>query len=196
MVYRGNCRWGSLEVGYSKEIGKALDFYGYYTFNKMEELFSAKTPIPEVKEEFRVLGDVVARIEKRSIDDAVKYNILCNFKGYRVRLSTCEPRFSSEVGGLLAAKGCDFAVVCRYAFKKDVWKISARGCFYIPLDKVFAMYGGHPNAAGFTIHGYNSLAWQQCPYNPKKCLGLCAIILYRIASISILLSYISFLDAC
>jgi hypothetical protein len=153
------------ELPNSREIGKSLYCNRWYTFDKMEELFNlSDAHTEEYKKKFAVEGAVLIGIEEKDISYAVHKSVLCEFLGYRVRLTTCSPTIRSEVGSSICAKGdCDFAVVWRYDFESDQWWMNLRGdkdC-EIHLNVLCEKYGGggHIKASGFAIHGNNSKEW-------------------------------------
>ena len=146
------------EIPYSKEIGKALFYYGWYTFSGLEKLYQVK--IPEISR-FAEQGKILTSIEAKNISHAVGNSVLCNFEGHRVRIATCSPLIRSEVGNALCdMKDCQFAATWRYSFVSDQWWVSLRASkdCKIPLNVLCEKYGGggHPRACGFAIHGIHS----------------------------------------
>jgi oligoribonuclease NrnB/cAMP/cGMP phosphodiesterase (DHH superfamily) len=164
------------EIPNSKYIGKALYHRDWYTFQKMENMMEY-TPIAikELKDELTKEGKFISSKEKKDIDYACGTAILCNFEGYKVKLSSCHPTLRSEVGNILSNNGCDFAATWRYDFQSDSWWISLRGNNKSPLDlaKICEKFGGggHPKACGFTIHGEGSKIWQNANEEQRKNLA-------------------------
>lgn len=164
------------EIPNSKYIGKALyhrDWYTFYTMNRMAEMSPDTTNeliIELIKE-----GRFISSKEKKDIDYACGTATLCEFEGYKVKLSSCHPTLRSEVGNILSNNGCDFAATWRYDFLSDSWWISLRGSNKNPLDlaKICEKFGGggHPKACGFTIHGSGSKIWQNASKEQRKNLA-------------------------
>jgi len=164
------------EIPNSKYIGKALYHRDWYTFQKMENMMEY-TPlaIKELKDELAKEGKFISSREKKDIDYACGTAILCNFEGYKVKLSSCHPTLRSEVGNILSNNGCDFAATWRYDFLSDSWWISLRGNNKSPPDlaKICEKFGGggHPKACGFTIHGEGSPIWKKAGEEERKNLA-------------------------
>lgn len=83
---------------------------------------------------------------------------------WQVRAIECDHSYASEVGNRLVQDGlCDFALMYRYNLVKDEWYISCRASTKsdIDLTKIVvqfdSMAGGHPKAAGMSLHGAESL---------------------------------------
>jgi len=161
----------------SKEIGKAMYHFGWYTFEKLEELYRLEDEnlrseksvrdaiIEHQKRVFIEEGRTLLLLEKKDISFAVSKSVLCNFEGYRVRLASCSALIRSEVGSLLCdMRDCDFAATWRYDFATDQWWISLRASkdCGISLNKICERFGGggHQRACGFTIHGSRSQEWE------------------------------------
>lgn len=149
----------------SRLIGRALYHFEWYTFQKMEELYTTATPLRKLKETFIAQGRLLHEIETKDISYSVGNSVLCDFtcvgKTYRVRLTACHPTIRSEVGNTLANfKDCHFAATWRYDFQSDQWWISFRGAkdSSLKLNRIAEKFGGggHPKACGFSIHGNNS----------------------------------------
>lgn len=157
----------------SREIGKALYHFGWYTWEKMEELYNSNIKESKLKGIFANQGTALLEMEDKSIHYSILHSVLCEFQGYRVRITACNPKYRSEVGSKLAAKkDCDFAVIWRYSFKNDQWWLSLRStkdCI-IPINKIIEKWGGggHFNACGFTIHGTNSKEWRDASTTERK----------------------------
>jgi oligoribonuclease NrnB/cAMP/cGMP phosphodiesterase (DHH superfamily) len=154
------------ELYRSREIGKALCQGSWYTFEGMNLMYEM-TPedVSSLQEELYISGKIFLEAEERDISYAVHRSVLCEFEGYRVRLTTCSPIIRSEVGSELCKKAdCDFAAVWRYDFITDQWWISLRSrkaSSPLPLNILCEKYGGggHPKACGFAIHGRYSREW-------------------------------------
>ncbi len=162
------------EIPKSKEIGKALYKGGWYSWEKMEELYSLNEN--KIRSKLTRDGELIMEQETRDINYAVSSSILCVFQGYKVRLTTCNPILRSEVGNILSLKeDCDFSATWRYSFEDDQWWISLRGASLSNLDlsKITEKFGGggHAKACGFTIHGKNSQAWRDSPQRERMASG-------------------------
>lgn len=145
----------------SEQIGKALYHMNLYNWENMEGLYHSTESEEDLKRRFYDQGKMIMDFEKKDIDYAVATNKLCEFEGFRVRITNCNPIFRSEVGNELAnLSDCDFGAVWRYDFETDQWWINLRGSKKnkIFLNKICEKYGGggHAKACGFTIHGPNS----------------------------------------
>ena len=169
----------------SKELGKALYHFGWYTFDKLEELYQIEYGNQDVDEDVRKTfsyhqkdifleqGKMLMDIEKREISYAVAKSVLCEFHGYKVRTTSCSHLIRSEVGSALCEKGdCDFSMTSRYDFEKDQWWVSLRGIksCKVALNILCEKYGGggHQRACGFAIHGSRSLEWIDASDEDKK----------------------------
>nr|QBK85661.1 MAG: DHH family phosphohydrolase [Marseillevirus LCMAC101] len=164
------------EIPNSKYIGKALYHRDWYTFQKMEYLMGMDLETTKIlKDALTAEGRFISAREKKDIDYACGTAILCEFQGYKVKLSSCHPTLRSEVGNILSNNGCDFAVTWRYDFQSDSWWISLRGSSKSPLDlaKICEKFGGggHPKACGFTIHGEGSKIWKNASDEQRKNLA-------------------------
>lgn len=164
------------EIPNSKYIGKALYHRDWYTFQKMEYMKGMHSGVTnDLIAELTKEGKFISSKEKKDIDYSCGTAILCNFEGYKVKLSSCHPTLRSEVGNILSNNGCDFAATWRYDFQSDSWWISLRGSNKSPLDlaKICEKFGGggHPKACGFTIHGSGSKIWQNASDEQRKNLA-------------------------
>ena len=164
------------EIPNSKYIGKALYHRDWYTFHMMSRMNEMPFDTTEdLKVELTKEGKFISSKEKRDIDYACGTAILCEFEGYKVKLSSCHPTLRSEVGNILSSNGCDFAATWRYDFLSDSWWISLRGSNKSPLDlaKICEKFGGggHPKACGFTIHGAGSPIWKNANDEQRKNLA-------------------------
>jgi oligoribonuclease NrnB/cAMP/cGMP phosphodiesterase (DHH superfamily) len=142
----------------SKNYGHFLHHKGYY--HNWDMMSTLLTFTDEQKAEALAFGKVLAEIEKREVDFAVKYSSIRQMstpdgETYKVRLTGCSHSIASEVGNVLCGLGdCDFAVCYRYSYEKDEWWISCR----TDNDKIDLSVltrklggGGHPRASGFDI---------------------------------------------
>ena len=164
------------EIPDSKYIGKALYHRDWYTFQKMEYIMELPPDTTKaLKCELTKEGRFISAREKRDIDYACGTAILCEFEGYKVKLTSCHPTLRSEVGNILSSNGCDFAATWRYDFLSDSWWMSLRGSNKSSLDlaKICEKFGGggHPKACGFTIHGTGSKIWQNANEEQRKNLA-------------------------
>lgn len=162
------------ELENSKQIGKALYCSRWYTFEKMEQLYNLS---PEetiaIKHSMYIEGKVLTNIEENDISYAVHKSVLCDFLGYRVRVTTCNPTIRSEVGSSICSKNdCQFAAVWRYDFESDQWWIGLRGdkSCDIALNVLCEKYGGggHLKACGFAIHGSRSKDWLEASSQKRE----------------------------
>ena len=153
----------------SKELGKALYQFGWYNFEKLEELFtlsvSANTDTTiKLQKTFLKQGTILVNLEKKDISYAVNKSILCEFQGYKARITSCPHLIRSEVGRAICEKGdCVFSITWRYDFEADQWWVSLRGSKTcpVPLNVLCEKFsgGGHQRACGFAIHGSHSKEW-------------------------------------
>ena len=173
----------------SKELGKGLFIEGWYTWQKMEELYSgAFFSYPNALEVFikdmTKIGATFIKQEEREISAICAKSILAAFQTpdgnkYKIRIVGCSENHKSEVGNRLCERnpGIDFAVTWRYDFLLDEWWISCRGTKekginLAVLCKQFHRGGGHSNAAGFTIFGSDRiLPKKELLYQPKETQG-------------------------
>jgi oligoribonuclease NrnB/cAMP/cGMP phosphodiesterase (DHH superfamily) len=152
------------ELPYSNEIGKAFYLLGY-TWDNMEMYYNQPRENDEKnKQDLIEKGKLIIQKDNIEISKAISCNVLCDFDGYRVRMTSTIPTFRSEVGNKLSKMNdCDFAAIWRYDFTTDEWWISLRGSdsCTIPLNEICEKYGGggHPKASGFTIYGHHSPKW-------------------------------------
>lgn len=155
----------------SKALGKALSSKGYYTWEKMDELWEMDWMAQEDKmhaflKKMVKLGNILVEQEEREISSICSRSILAEFTvpdgtKYTVRLVGCPDHYRSDVGNRLCETNpdIDFAVLWRYDFLLDEWWISCRGLEktskvnLAKLTKQFHRGGGHANSAGFTIFG-------------------------------------------
>jgi oligoribonuclease NrnB/cAMP/cGMP phosphodiesterase (DHH superfamily) len=150
---------------YSKKVSNALFKNGYYTWEKMEELFqksTTKEAIEQLIKDFCVMGDALPDATK-SIESACIGTFLAemttpNGQVYKVKLVPSPNTNRSEVGNKLSQRGCDFAVLYQYDFMLDEWWVSCRASDECEIDvsevaQQFERGGGHKKSAGFTIFG-------------------------------------------
>jgi oligoribonuclease NrnB/cAMP/cGMP phosphodiesterase (DHH superfamily) len=164
------------EIPNSKFIGKALYHRDWYTFHTMDRMAEMSLDATEsLKNELVKEGKFISSKEKKDIDYACGTAVLCDFEGFKVKLSSCHPTLRSEVGNILSNNGCDFAATWRYDFLSDSWWISLRGNNKSSLDlaKICEKFGGggHPKACGFTIHGAGSPIWKNANEEQRKGLA-------------------------
>ena len=157
----------------SKEIGKALSTEGYYTWEKMEEMYQMSFTTLGYDEKFRKrmtkAGSRYIEQEEKEISSICSKAILAELttpggQKYIVKIVSCPSTYRSEVGNRLCERNADidFAVMWQYDFLLDEWWISCRGkkskgVNLSVLTKQFQRGGGHPNSAGFTIFGSDRL---------------------------------------
>lgn len=144
------------ELPFTKEICAALFHMGYYTLRGLEELEKRTKESEFTTNEFIEKGKLILEVQNKFVNYAVENSSLCEFQGYKVRLTTCHPSLRSEVGNLLALKDdCDFAAVWRYNFEVGQWWVCLRGSHknQISVSDIAEKLGGggHPKAAGFYI---------------------------------------------
>ena len=149
----------------SKEIGKALSVRGYYTWERMEDMYTlwAKGDDNFFKEMINV-GRLIGEQEEKEISILCSKAILSEMtvggQKYRVKLVSCPSNYRSEVGHRLCNddSSLDFAVLWQYDFLLDEWWLSCRSSESsdVDLSKICSLFergGGHKNASGFTIFG-------------------------------------------
>ncbi len=163
------------EIRHSKALGKALLMAGYYTFEKLGELYGRGFSI-----DFQKLineGETFLELEEKEIRNICSKAVLTCFnpssgkqgggddgsgRRYRVQLVSCPHNLVSEVGHRLCESDdtIDFAAMWNYDFINDEWRISCRAVKDdINLAEICSKFkrgagGGHKKAAGFTIFGY------------------------------------------
>lgn len=158
------------KVPNSKELGKSLSSKGYYTWEKMEEMFLYSSEYTaEFKTNMTKSGALYIEQEEREISSICSKSILSEFvtpngEKYIVKIVGCPSNYRSEVGNRLCERSTDidFSVLWQYDFLLDEWWVSCRGSKskginLANLTKQFHRGGGHPNAAGFTIFGSDRL---------------------------------------
>jgi len=170
---------------YSKSAGKGMSMSGYYTWEKLEELYNipAEDEASTI-EKFDKIGQSYLEPETREIAEIAASAILTELTvpagdKYIVKLVNCPSKLRSDVGNKLAMEGCDFAAMWTYDFLLDEWWVSLRGPasnkidlskiseqFAMtktvvgpngPVEKIIRRGGGHAKAAGFTIKGKEKL---------------------------------------
>jgi len=108
-------------------------------------------------EKMKECGDLLLRVEEREVNEAVKWSTLCALTSpsgihYTVRFVMCKHTLASEVGNRLSSMDdCNFAAIGRYNYDTDEWLISCRAKDKVNLAVLCREFGGHPNAAGFTL---------------------------------------------
>ncbi len=152
---------------YSKIVSTALFKNGYYTWEKLELLFSKSTTalaIETLIKDFCIMGNAVPDSSKE-IESACSSAMLTRLttpKGevYTVKLVACPRVYKSEVGNKLSQSGCDFVCLWQYDFILDEWWVSCRASDKSPTDlsTIVVQFtrgrgGGHAKSAGFTILG-------------------------------------------
>lgn len=155
-------RW---ERPYSKLVSNALFSNGFYTWEKLEDLFLKSTTsgaIEKLIKDFCIMGSALPDQEKE-IEISCSGAFLTEMttpKGqkYKVKLLPSPRMYRSEVGNRLSQKDCDFAVMYRYDFMLDEWWMSCRASNECNIDvseicAQFGRGGGHAKSAGFTIFG-------------------------------------------
>lgn len=162
------------EYPFTKEIGKMLHQFSKYNFEDMYRIIKLSK-----KETIVLLQNIIPRgidllqQENKDVGYCVKNSVLCEFEGYKVRLTHCYPNLRSEVGNtLLESDDCDFAGVWRYDLKADQWWVSLRATkdSKINLSELCDRYcgGGHRRASGFAIHGPNSEEYNNASPSKRK----------------------------
>lgn len=164
------------KIPQSKELGKGLSVKGYYTWEKMDEMYGMDVAfcnaekVALFKQKMIEIGAPLVEQEEREISSYCSKSILASFtvpdgKKYTVRLASCPDHLRSEVGNRLCETNpdsyvrIDFAVLWRYDFLLDEWWISCRSISkensvnLAKLTKQFYRGGGHRSSAGFTIFG-------------------------------------------
>lgn len=152
------------EIPLSKEIGKSLYYYDYYRWESMETFYlMSDKESKKFQSNLAKYGKILLDQEKKDIYYCANRAVLCEFMGYKVKLTNCPPNLRSEVGNYLAGDECDIAAMWRYDFLQDQYWISMRvkDGSTINLAKFAENFGGggHYQAAGFTIHGSKSNIW-------------------------------------
>lgn len=147
----------------SKAISAAMYDGGWYTWENMDVMLTRKNTFLPL---FKIQGSLILKQNDKEINNVVKFSKLVNFSGYKVRIAQCRAAIRSDVGNRLCNikdsnnETCEFAAVYRYIFDDDQWSVSLRSLktCSINLSDVASKFGGggHPCAAGFTIHGSNS----------------------------------------
>lgn len=151
---------------YSKKVTNAMFSNGYYTWEKLEQIFEKSNTaeaIDTMIKDFCLLFDSKIDTENEIVDAVCSSACLAKLttpKGevYTVKMVQCPRMYKSEVGNKLSKSGCDFAVLWQYDFILNEWWVSCRASSDndIDLSKITPQFhrgGGHPKSAGFTIYG-------------------------------------------
>ena len=150
----------------TKEISQALFFDDYFTdFAKLDEIDELEDEeyISETKKRFADRGRTLLEYKNKEIASYVRQAVPVTFElmdaVYTVRLVGCPRVYRSEVGNEICKEyDCDFAAMYTFDYSSNEWWISLRSLKErnVDLSGITAQLptgGGHPQAAGFVIHG-------------------------------------------
>lgn len=146
-----------------RHLSDVLYKRGYYSFQKLEELYVRTFQEGEetVIEEFMGLDGLDAKGMQQAIKAAMKSAFITTYTSpegetYKVRLATCDRKLRSEIGNSLS-ENVDFALIYSYDFLLNQWWCAARSneANDIDLARITAQHGGggHKKAASFVIDG-------------------------------------------
>lgn len=153
--------WAWKIVG-SKSVGRAL--FGLQKFRSLE---SMDTIDKISRDTYITIGEAMLIDDESHIEAIVRRATECLVvtmisdlaKEWKVRIVECEHMYASEVGNrLVLDKCCDFAVMFRYDIVADLFWCSTRAHkdSRVDLTTIIKSFdskaGGHPKAAGFSVH--------------------------------------------
>lgn len=159
--YIGDMDLYKWELPYSREIHAVMEYFQWYTWEKMEEMYSDIRPVTIQINEMLNFARVLSSFREKQINTVSKKAVLCNFMQFRVAVVQGISNLISDIGNYTSTLyDCDFVAVWRYLLSKDEWRISLRTHKNdIDLSKIARKFGGggHKKASAFIIYGNKAL---------------------------------------
>jgi oligoribonuclease NrnB/cAMP/cGMP phosphodiesterase (DHH superfamily) len=143
--------------GFFQECG-SIDSYDFVELFKLfDELYNN----PDSIERYINMGSTLEKSTARKVESIAQGALkkIFTYQDKRVCIVNCTGEFISELGNVISSSpDVDFAVLWRHNAVTNDYYVSLRSCgTKADVSAIAASFGGggHPNAAGFTIHQSN-----------------------------------------